>query len=439
MIARIFIRFGILVGAATYVAVLTEVYVNYLSRIFAYDGYVFDFPPQRLLWFGYVSAIMPAFWLPVSLRRPSVLVHWFLFLLVYVPASIVPIFVNRMETQQIISFQLVLLFSMVVLQGMSRIPIVRIPRIQLTSSLFVPLLLLLTTVFTLLIIRSFGFRVNLVGLLNVYSLRSEFTEVASVSGLGVYAVHWQSGVVAPLLVALGLVSRRYLLVFLGIASQLFIYSITGFKSVLFSPVLILLLLAAFVWFRRYLGFAMQWGIIMAILAALALDLWRTEGVVSAFVTLRLIMLAGLLTGYYVEFFSDHSWALLAYSVFRNFFEYPYDKIPADLIGTLYFGPEVSANANLWADGFANFGFFGMVGATILLGLLLWLYDSLVKDRPMLLSVLVLGVPAFTIANVSVLTFVLTHGFALLLILIYFMPTKFNPGHSRIRLFPQRSL
>ena len=108
---------------------------------------------------------------------------------------------------------------------------------------------------------------------------------------------------------------------------------------------------------------------------------------------------GLLTGLYFTFFSSHQQMMLSHSVLRSFFNNPYSSEPPVLMGQVYFpGSGMYANANLWADAFANFGYLGVFVFSALLGLLLWLYDSITVEDDFRLAALVLTMPALALAN-----------------------------------------
>jgi len=144
---------------------------------------------------------------------------------------------------------------------------------------------------------------------------------------------------------------------------------------------------------------------------------------EALVGVRMTALPGLLTGYYYEFFSTHPQAHLGHSIFKSFVAYPYAAEPPYLIGALYFhSASNDANANLWADAYANFGYTGILSFTLLLAILLWLYDSLAASpRDLRVAVLAIGLPAFALANGGLLTSLLTNGVLLAMLLVYFMP------------------
>jgi hypothetical protein len=102
-----------------------------------------------------------------------------------------------------------------------------------------------------------------------------------------------------------------------------------------------------------------------------------------------------------------------------------------LIGSVYFhSASNDANANIWADAYANFGYAGILCFTLLLAILLWLYDSMAaSSRDVQVAALAIGLPAFALANGGLLTSLLTNGVGLAMLLIYLMPPIIH-GHAR---------
>ena len=96
--------------------------------------------------------------------------------------------------------------------------------------------------------------------------------------------------------------------------------------------------------------------------------------------------------------------------------------PGFLIGDVYFhNPAGNANANLWADGYANAGFLGIIIITLLLMLLLWIYDSISKKKDLRVALLLIAMPAYAITNTSLLTSLLSHGWLPALLLMWYFP------------------
>ena len=119
------------------------------------------------------------------------------------------------------------------------VPVIRRP----TPSIGTYVLLLVAFGLTVdgYLLATFGIRFDLPGLAEVYDVRSSFRDAVG-GGVGAiaagYLVPWAGNAINPLLMTIGIVRRRWLLVVLGLVGQVLIYQVTGFKSILFSVVLV---------------------------------------------------------------------------------------------------------------------------------------------------------------------------------------------------------
>ena len=87
----------------------------------------------------------------------------------------------------------------------------------------------------------------------------------------------------------------------------------------------------------------------------------------------------------------------------------------------YFHHPSNANVHLWGYGYASLGFPGMFLFTVLLWGVLWVYDSVAQGRDPKITTIMIGIPAFTLANTSLLTSLLHHGVALAILLVALLP------------------
>jgi hypothetical protein len=291
-----------------------------------------------------------------------------------------------------------------------------------------------SVLFYVVIVSRFGFRFDFVSFNDVYDVRAAYVDaLADAAGLTAYAVSWQGYVINPLLIGYGLVRSKLWMIAAGVAGQVMIYSITGSKSVFLSGVFLVALWIALRQNGKYFGLVTVFGLSAVVAVCTVVD-WQTGGITltSLFVR-RVIITPGLLTGYYFDFFSHNPKLLLSHSVFRFFLDYPYDLSPTHLIGYVYFGSAaMGANANLWADAFANFGYIGLFIFTCILAAFLWLFDSVSSHIDLRFAGMVLGIPAFALANSALLTSFLTHGIALAFLLTYLFPRTSVQQSSRLR-------
>jgi hypothetical protein len=404
-----------------YVAVFVLVYKGVIVPLWEYEGFHSRATLSRAA-VGWVLAALPSLWMPINLKRPSQVAYWLLYLLVVVPVCLIPIY--ALEDQSggpvLLAACVVAVFALMGL--IYRLPLLPVPRVHLESYEFSVILILLSTTFYALQLSSFGLHFHFVPLKEIYAVRAEYDEtLRRASPLVAYAIGWQMYVINPLIIAKGLASRRILPILAGVVGQFLIYSITGYRDVFFSATFLLYLL----WMMRREGkrfgtrFAATWTAIF--LAAGALKFFGSLTTLEALVK-RTTATPGLLTAYYYDFFSWHPKALLGHSIFKSFVDYPYALQPPYLIGYVYFhNVGMDANANVWADAYANFGYPGIVCFTCLLAIVLWLYDSMAAGRDLQVAALVIALPAFALANTSLLTTLLSHGMGLALLLVYLMP------------------
>jgi hypothetical protein len=415
-------RVSMLFSCIIYVCTFTVIYRWVVIPTWGYEGFHQRATLLRQLAAGMLASL-PGLWMPIKLERPSQVVYWMLYLLIIVPTCLVSMWAleDQSSGPAVLSSCLVGLFALMGL--VYRVPLLPLPQLLLRRYEFGVLLVLMSTIFYAFLMSSFGFQFHFVSFADTYSVRAEYqATLEQAPVLVAYAISWQAWVINPFVMAMGLRWRRPSWLLIGVLAQFAIYSISAFRSMFFSAALLLYLLwvmsSEWTFGTR---FAMTWSAVFA--SAGALQYFGLALTPAAFITVRMTALPGLLTGYYYEFFSSHPHALLGHSVFKSFVGYPYAVQPPYLIASTYFHNSVmESNANLWADGFANFGYAGLVIASLLLGFVLWLYDSMSSRQDKLFAALAIGLPAFALANTGILTALLTNGIGLAMVLIYLMPS-----------------
>jgi hypothetical protein len=414
-------RAGLVATCVLYILLFVAFYERLVVPVWGYEGFHSRTTMGRAA-IAWVLAALPASWVPAKLERPSQVVYWLLYLLVLVPACLVPVYAldDQSSGPLLLAAALVGAFALVGL--IYRLPLIPLPRIQVQSQEFKVLLILLSAICYLLIVSSFGFQFHYVSFDDTYSVRAQFANAMEQAPTAVgYAIGCQAWVINPLVMAVGFRSRRMSWVVLGALGEFVIYSITAFRAMFFSAALLLYLLWAM---RSEKAFgtrlASMWTALFA--GAGALQLIGYSIIPESLLGVRMTALPGLLTGYYYEFFSSHPKAHLGHSIFKSFIDYPYAVEPPYLIGALYFNNAGNdANANVWADAYANFGYLGILCFTLLLAALLWLYDSMAIECDRRLATLAMALPAVSLANGALLTSLLTNGIGLAMLLVYLLP------------------
>jgi len=139
----------------------------------------------------------------------------------------------------------------------------------------------------------------------------------------------------------------------------------------------------YVFFRRihiYLFFVLIGFLFVHILSAGIVQVY-----VENFFVHRVFFVPSLLNYMYQEFFLSNGFVYYSDKILSAVFEYQYDLPVPNLIGREFYSrPELLANASMFALGYANLGYFGLLIYLIILFIILFylkgLSDSYAKQR-----------------------------------------------------------
>lgn len=410
-------------GAIAYIAVFQWVYAAILTQHYAYEGFKYRHD-SAVISTTWLLALVPSLWMPVSLKRPSQLAYWVFYLVVVVPVAVVAIHSYPGDAQSGILTAVWIVSAFAALGLIYAVPLASIRQYRFRPQTLWIAVFALSALSYALILSTFGLRLHLASLADVYQVRAEYGKILGNTNVYIsYVVDWQALVLNPLLILGGLMSRRKLLIVSGAAGQLMIYSFTGFRSVLFSTVVLLLLLLLCRSQARF-GIRMLLALIGGVAVSAACYLWFGSLSLFSLVVERLVGLPGLLTGFYFSFFAHHPKMMLSHSILGGIFHNPYGSAPPLIIGKVYFPTwQTYANANFWADAFANFGIWAVFLFTAILGGVFWFYDSIARDSDLRLAALMLVMPAISLANAGLLTCLMTHGLGLACLVMYVLPKE----------------
>ncbi len=419
--------------AVIYLIVFLLAYVLYIAPNFTGMGIVNRLAGDGSLLLAAALAVAPAPWLPARAERPSDAGLWVLYLGGYVPSLMIAPFVLGTGWALLPLWLTLGLAFAVLLVLVSRVHL-RLPTVSMSVRAYGWLLLGLAGIGVVGILWWFGIPTRIPSLSEVPGARLDFREdLAGAGRLAGYAVWWTGGVVAPLLVAYGLWVRRPWFAMGGFFILALVYASAAFRSMLFIALLVIVLLALIVRVRR------DFGATIAILTSLLIVACSAVAAAGLFTPIsllvrRLLVVPGQVMAYYYDAFSTGPVYALSHSILGSLMPRPYELTPPRLIGERYFhDAQVNANGNVWADGMANFGLVGIVGASVALGLFLIAMDTVSRGKPALLTVTLGGIGMWSLINSGLLTSLLTHGLVLMLLLIWLMPA------ARLRGRPDRAL
>lgn len=411
--------YGLLVEYS-YVSVISE------NRIFTRNGFV-SYPYldySRII--AYIFGLIPALWLSRSLQKPSDVIAIYLYYFAYFPSCIyLTMAVNLPLTDQIL-FQLMLFICFSALRLANYVSPMDFSNLSLESPIVFEIVLWLLIFLVLGITLILGtFELANLDLENVYERRELLFEEGQVSKIVLYAANWGSLALSPLVLVYGIMKRKYLLIGGAIAVAVVSFGITSFRSQIFVPLFIILVTFVMLNYgRKFVGGKILLVALALCLVPLFFDLVITPGgVLTWTIGFRFIGNNGFLSAQYFYFFQDMPKGLYYDSFGRFFVERRYFTTIAETVGSSFSIEGNHANGNLWADGYGNLGFPGMLFASMSMIALMWLIDSLSVGKNLLMVAIVSVSLAFSISNTAVHSSITSNGGMLMLLLFMLMPKE----------------
>ena len=411
-----------------YLGVFLWVYINKVVTVFSYQHFTYKPGIGPILWNAFF-ALLPLFWLPWRITRPSAFVVWILYLLVYLPSVVVGTYVSK-SGAQFLFFEWLLLMAILLLSIVPWLPVVSLPELAISPAWLIGGFIGLWMGGYGLFFRIFGLR-SLPSLQEIYQVRLSARQILTSHGVLVgYMLRWFANVFNPLFLALGLRRRNWALLAAALLGQVAIFTFDATKLTLMSiPYLLGLyfLLVKSKWQLRSVWLLQ--GSMALIVGGVGLDALFNTRFFLTYLVRRIFYVQGLLSALYFDYFSQSpqwSWSHTLIARLLRISPFPMNSAPGPgfLIGEVYFNnPAANANANLWADGFANLGWYGVLFVTMLLFSLLWFYDSASPPYKRELGFLLIAMPLFALTNTSLLTTLMSHGWLLATFLVWIWPVK----------------
>lgn len=417
-------RAVLVLATVAYGLALAAIYPSEIVPIYAYAHLVDLEPGRQALLISTALAAVPALWMPMSADRPSAVLMWVLYLIGYVPAVVLGPYLTG-SLGRVLPYDLALLASMAIVGAIMRLPPLPITSRGLSVTGYTRALVVLAVVCIAYVAATFGIH-KPPSLSTIYEARSRFATAVPASVGGGYIVPWAANVINPTLMALGMARRRWSLVVLGVAGQLLIYSVTGYRTTLFSVIMVPLVYAGVAFARRSFGLSAVLLTTMVFVLALSSPLAFRE---SRALATRTVVTPAQVTTYYYDYFSRHDTYKLSHSFLSAFVPRPYPDEPPDLIGRIYFAPErPQANADLWGDAYANFRIGGVLVFSLVFAVLLLVADGAGRGRDLRVAGPTLASVGLSLSNSGFFTTVLTLGFAAACVAVALMPPgRLEPG------------
>lgn len=392
-------------------------YVYVVSPVYSYSGFTTSISFVTVAE-SYLMIILIGLVIPSTIKRAS---HFFIWM--FTMASIIPTlsFYAMHSGSRMFMYAIMIGFFCVVL--ISKLPVIRIGTLKEGRTIGIFLLITMVAAVAASLIAKGGLSHFNLDLSKVYEHRREVGALINV-GLWGYINTWVYKVINPALIAWALWQKRYRLFILFTALQVLFFAISSHKSVLFYPVLILAVYL-FVKQKKALQY-LSWGLIGVIVLSSSIYLIFDNIWPASLFVRRVFYVPAQLNFAYYELFSNIGHVYLSNSILSNWIAYPFEYPPPLMVCDYLHGHYNSwANNGFLATGYMHFGYLGMWIFSIIVGLLLWIVDSLVGKRmPKWLGISILTIPFFSLfTSADLTTALLTHGILLGLLILLIIGKK----------------
>lgn len=405
-------------------------YVDVIARdpSFSDNGFMAKEPSLLIVVISLFFSLIPVLWLRRRVGRASDFSVIYLYIFVFVPSCVMIPFVSGSDYWEQIETMTGLAVALLLVEVRRFLPPIELtlPRVINNDRQFALLLWVVASLGIALLLLTGSISIGNLSL-DVYEQRADFFHDTSLNrAFAGYLANWIAAGLAPVLLVYGLHSSRYALAAMGVASAVLTFAATSFRSHLVVP---LMIAGVYILLRR---FGLWRGALTLLLFSITIsivpsvyDFANAElPMLTWTIQFRLIGNNGFLSGQYFEYFAHMPKGFFADTFGRFFFEPNYSVPISQAVGESFSTVEGNhANANLWADGYGNLGWFGVLFATLSLIMFLWVFDSLARNKNVYV-VSALGLSAsFFLANTSVHSMLTSNGGLFLLLLILVIPAE----------------
>jgi hypothetical protein len=410
--------------------VLDRAYVN-ISDIFEYLGIVYSPRPLPLILFSYLLLLLVAYTLPQNHNRPSTMILLFLFLISYVPITTFYAMSSQTLVMPLLCLSFIFIFINISVRDTSLLKM-STGNLEIQRGLFFFFLLVFSVIAYAVLIYRFGITTHVPSFNEIRELREAYREEGN--RLIIYLFKWQSSVINPLLFILGLLFRNVWLIIFSITGQLYLYSIGGHKAIFFINFLMLFVFVGMKYFQKSFNNFILTSLIMLVVLLMGVDyLINDYSLMSSILVRRMFLVPAQFFYYYYDYFSVHPIDFFAQNFpFSMFLTSHYSaEIPYVIAGHFVNKSSIHANANMFADSYANLGLIGFFLIGFIFLLILKFLDSVSQFKNTYIILPLLSFSVINIANSSLITTLITHGFLFTLFVITIMPSV-KPKYSTIQ-------
>lgn len=429
-----YFRFLIIILISLYTVVLIWNYIVWLAPTWGYMGS--DYSPVEFYCFltCIIISILPSFWIPLSISRPTMVTYWILYLLTYIPMIVGVSLSPKFSFIQILLFQLSCLGSFSLTGAGYNFKLIKIkekyiPKVNFWFAFYSAMILML-----LYVVYIFKGNFKLVSPFdeNLYDLRFLARDVSNGNKLVGYFTQWLSGAFLPFLLAIGLVYNKKILILLSSIGQIILYSTAANKAFILS---ILYMLGIYYITKKTTKFGLfVTFFLIGIITFLTFtqlyfedDLKLITFPIASIIMMRTVSISTINAINYYDYFLHNPFTYYSHiNIIGTFVHYPYGDLTLGQVIGVELGGSTDSNwnANFYiTDGFAAMGYSGLIIIGLISGLIFYIIDSLLKYQNITLSILLITTSSVSLMNVSIFTTLLSGGLLYLVLFLMLFKNK----------------
>lgn len=394
-------------------AALAFSYFWFISPRFAHEGFSYA-PSTSRLTISVILTAVSVFVLPKNLSRPRDIFILLLFITPVLPSYI---FYGLAGGDR--DYTIFVAISFIIVSLFSKIKLKELPRPLTPFSPVVVSMLLVSISMAAIFADGLFSNFNL-SLYDVYDHRAAVSESGLGNGAFSYILGWAPKLGTGALIIYAISKRSLSILLFGLFCQFLFFATLNHRAFIFYPIAIMGIAVAYR-FRARSWMVLSGCGAIAFLATVSYILWG-EFWTGTLYTYRIFFLPTLINYGYHDLFQDYGHTYLSTGALRRFIDYPFFSDPPYLVADYLFNtPEVMANTGFLGTAYMHFGFPGMVGFALIIGLLIALADALASQSSLGIG-LATGFlfPAYfdLILSADLLTAIVTHGLALTLLMLW---------------------
>ena len=423
-------RILLIVSVVFYVMVFNSTYKLLITPTYDYWGLSYNPSTLSYLLVSWAVSLIPALWMPTEFKRPSLLLFYIQYFVLFIPSVFVLYHSSRpiLPPDEVLYLVLLMFVGLSIMQSVYLLPILRFQRAGFRY--FGVIFVLFMATFLGYVLLKFSDNFRLANLVEIYEVRSAMSEVVSASGsrFGLYAQTWLAGFFLPFCFAVAAFSKRWWIIAFVAMGYLILFGIGGSKTTLFSMVYITF---AYLWLtrsRQFVASAFVWGLSTLLVLPVFLEFMLPPIISKWYIAIlhfRIFTIPSLLIAQYYEFFQHNPITYMSHVRGVNLLvDYPYDKAYSLLIGEYFYGGGMNANAGLWAgDGLAGFGLIGIVIMSAVCAIVFYLLDCLSRPYDARFVAVAITFAATSFMNAPLSTTLVTGGLGLFMITLLVLPNR----------------